>query len=101
MGSRIGLPRVAELILETPLTWASDRPVQVRIVVAPAASAPGGMREVVVHSRPEPVAASSISSRPGTPGAPTAQECGDEWARHASGLLAPAADLVAQPATGA
>ncbi|MGZ3118308.1 type I polyketide synthase [Streptomyces sp. H62] len=91
VGSRIGLPRVAELILETPLTWASDRPLQVRIVVAAATSAPGGAREVTLHSRPEPMAASSSSSRP------AARERDDDWTRHASGLLAPAADLTGDP----
>ncbi|MFF8098099.1 SDR family NAD(P)-dependent oxidoreductase [Streptomyces sp. NPDC016675] len=97
VGSRIGLPRVAELILETPLTWASDRPLQVRIVVAAATSAPGGAREVTLHSRPEPTAASSASSRPTPPRHPAAGERDDDWTRHASGLLAPAADLTGDP----
>ncbi|MFE2053857.1 type I polyketide synthase, partial [Streptomyces sp. NPDC059459] len=93
VGSRIGLPRVAELILETPLTWASDRPLQVRIVVATAPSAPGSAREVTLHSRPEPVAASPSSSRTAT------GERDGDWTRHASGLLAPPADLTGDPDT--
>ncbi|WP_148663835.1 type I polyketide synthase [Streptomyces ambofaciens] len=93
VGSRIGLPRVAELVLETPLTWTSDRPLQVRIVVTAAATAPGGAREVTLHSRPEPVAASSSSPSPASPRHLTAQESDDDWTRHASGLLAPAAGL--------
>ncbi|MFE5399641.1 SDR family NAD(P)-dependent oxidoreductase, partial [Streptomyces sp. NPDC056568] len=93
VGSRTGLPRVAELILETPLTWASDRPLQVRIVVAAATSAPGGAREVTLHSRPEPMAAASSSA---SSSRPAAGERDDDWTRHASGLLAAAADDTAR-----
>ncbi len=89
VGSRIGLPRVAELAFETALTWAADNPVQIRVVVAAPASGPGGAREVSLHSRPEPVADPSHSTR--SPHL-AAQDRDNGWTRHASGLLAPAAD---------
>ncbi|MFE0042013.1 type I polyketide synthase, partial [Streptomyces albireticuli] len=74
VGTGIGLPRVAELVLETPLVWNPDVPAQLRVVVgAPGA---GGAREVTLHARPEP-------------GADGAQGAGAPWTRHASGLLAP------------
>nr|BBM96640.1 modular polyketide synthase [Streptomyces kitasatoensis] len=75
IGTRVGLPRVAELVLETPLTWSPDVPAQLRAVVgAPGA---GGAREITLHSRPQPE---------------DARDDGAPWTRHASGLLAPPVD---------
>ncbi|MFF7656904.1 SDR family NAD(P)-dependent oxidoreductase [Streptomyces sp. NPDC007983] len=82
VGSRIGLPRVSELIFETPLSWAADAPLQIRVVVSAPGSGPGGAREVTLHSRPEPLASSPH----------VAAEADGDWTRHACGLLAPAAD---------
>ncbi|MER6053462.1 type I polyketide synthase [Streptomyces sp. NPDC001793] len=89
VGSRIGLPRVAELTFETALAWATDTPLQIRVVVDAPASVPDGAREVSLYSRPEPVART-----PHPAGSPhLAAEHGDNgWTRHASGVLAPAAD---------
>ncbi|MCD9140518.1 type I polyketide synthase [Streptomyces albireticuli] len=76
VGTGIGLPRVAELVLETPLVWNPDVPAQLRVVVgAPGA---GGAREVTLHARPEPGAGGAQGAGTGAP-----------WVRHASGLLAP------------
>ncbi|WP_087925789.1 SDR family NAD(P)-dependent oxidoreductase [Streptomyces albireticuli] len=80
IGARAGLPRVAELVLETPLTWSPDALPQIRAVVgAPGA---GGAREVTLHSRPEPGADLAQGA--------DAQGADAPWTRHASGLLAPA-----------
>jgi acyl transferase domain-containing protein/NADPH:quinone reductase-like Zn-dependent oxidoreductase/acyl carrier protein len=64
-----GCGRVAELALEAPLVLAGDEAADVQVVVGGADE--GGQRPVEVFSRPA-----------GRDGA---------WARHASGLLAPAA----------
>ncbi|WP_460113711.1 type I polyketide synthase [Streptomyces platensis] len=88
VGNRIGLPRVAELTFETALAWAADTPLQIRVVVD-AASGPEGAREVSLHSRPEPVARTPHPA--GSPH-PAAEHGDNGWTRHASGVLAPAAD---------
>ncbi|MGK5628331.1 type I polyketide synthase [Streptomyces sp. URMC 123] len=97
VGSRIGLPRVAELTFETALTWAGDTPIQIRVVVAAPAPGAGGAREVSIHSRPEPADPAELAPRR------VAEERGDGWTRHASGLLAPAAEPGdrAEPSTSA
>jgi acyl transferase domain-containing protein/acyl carrier protein len=75
-GDRVACGRIAELTIESPLTWAADEVVAVQVTVG-AASA-DGHRPVAVHARPE-----------GTEG---------EWVRHAGGFVtadAPAPDVPA------
>ncbi|MFC8719575.1 SDR family NAD(P)-dependent oxidoreductase [Kitasatospora sp. NPDC057198] len=69
-GDQVGCSRLEELTLQAPLVLPADGSgVQVQVVVA--APAPDGRRTVEIFTRPD-----------GEP----------DWARHASGLLAPAGD---------
>ncbi|SFD81849.1 type I polyketide synthase, partial [Streptomyces aidingensis] len=79
-GGRLGLPRVAELTLETPLELPGDTAVQIQLAVAEADS--DGYRAFTLHARPE-----SGADGP----APRA------WTRHAAGTLAPAGGPPAAP----
>ncbi|QMU71590.1 type I polyketide synthase [Streptacidiphilus sp. P02-A3a] len=81
-GRHAGCPRIAELTLEAPLVVPAEGLVAVQVAVA----APGedGTRRVTVHSRPQ-----------------TPDDAAEPWTLHALGLLAPAADVPAEPpATG-
>ncbi|WUH85827.1 SDR family NAD(P)-dependent oxidoreductase [Amycolatopsis sp. NBC_00438] len=64
-GDRAGCGRIAELTIETPLTWAADEVVAVQVTVGAAGA--DGHRPVAVHARPD-----------GT-------ETG--WTRHAGGFV--------------
>jgi 5-hydroxydodecatetraenal polyketide synthase CpkA len=66
-GDRLGVPRVVELTLETPLEVSDG----VRLQVAVAAEDDAGHRAVTIHARSE----------------------GAEWTRHAVGVLAPAIEI--------
>ncbi|MFI2209524.1 type I polyketide synthase [Streptomyces sp. NPDC020141] len=77
-GDRVGVARVAELTLETPLRLAGSRAVRVQIAVA----APDGRgdRPFTVHAAPD-----------------TGEEEHRSWTRHASGLLGGTPASVPEP----
>ncbi|MFK4067217.1 beta-ketoacyl synthase N-terminal-like domain-containing protein [Streptomyces sp. NPDC029674] len=84
-GDRTGCPRVDDLTLEAPLTLPRDGGVVLRLSVGAAAA--DGTRTLALHARPDD------------------PDTDDEWTRHATGLLAPAAaeppaDLSAWPPPG-
>ncbi|MFL1428034.1 MULTISPECIES: type I polyketide synthase [unclassified Nocardiopsis] len=90
-GDRLGVPHVAELIVQAPLVLPETGAVQVQVAVEAADG--DGHRAVTVHARPA-----------GDPGAPDLGE--RPWTRHAAGTLAPEpatapADLTAWPPAGA
>ncbi|MFH9672226.1 SDR family NAD(P)-dependent oxidoreductase [Streptomyces sp. NPDC017405] len=80
-GDRTGCSRVDDLTLEAPLTLPRDAGVVLRLSVgAPAAD---GTRTLALHARPDD------------------PDTDEEWTRHATGLLAPAAPAPAATAPGA
>ncbi|MDE3719850.1 type I polyketide synthase [Nocardiopsis sp. N85] len=90
-GERLGVPHVAELIVQVPLVLPDRGGVQLQVVVEAADD--HGHRAITVHARPA-----------GDPGAPDLGE--RPWTRHACGTLAlePATrprDLVVWPPAGA
>ncbi|MEV7198126.1 type I polyketide synthase, partial [Streptomyces sp. NPDC093510] len=85
-GDRTGCPRVDDLTLEAPLTLPPDGGVVLRLSVG--APAGDGTRTLALHARPDD------------------PDTDEEWTRHATGILAPAAaaspmDLSAWPPPGA
>ncbi|WP_306366857.1 type I polyketide synthase [Nocardiopsis sp. CC223A] len=90
-GDRLGVPHVAELIVQAPLALSETGAVQVQVTVEAADA--DGHRAISVHARPA-----------GDPGAPDLGE--RPWTRHAAGTLAPepataAGDLTVWPPPGA
>ncbi|CAL9423233.1 Narbonolide_10-deoxymethynolide synthase PikA1, modules 1 and 2 [Nocardiopsis dassonvillei] len=73
-GDRLGVPHVAELIVQSPLVLPDRGGVQIQAVVEAADAR--GHRALTVHARPA-----------GDPGAPDLGE--RPWTRHATGVLAP------------
>ncbi|MFE2756741.1 beta-ketoacyl synthase N-terminal-like domain-containing protein, partial [Actinosynnema sp. NPDC059335] len=68
-GDRLGVPRVGELTLETPLDLSAHASLRLQVVVAEADA--HGRRAFTVHARPD---------------------TGETWTRHATGVLDPAGD---------
>src|SRR5205807_2503264 len=75
-GAEVGCEVVEELTLEAPLVLAEEGAVQVQLTLSePDAD---GRRQMAIHSRPEQT--SELKSE-------------EDWTRHASGALAPAAGV--------
>jgi polyketide synthase 12 len=74
-GEQVGCAAVQELTLEAPLLLSEQGAVQVQVSVGEPDEA--GRRSLGIHFRPERNPADHLVS-------------GDEWTRHASGVLAPA-----------
>ncbi|WP_459545865.1 type I polyketide synthase [Nocardia sp. X0981] len=70
-GSRLGMDTIQELVLESPMLFDDDTPLDAQVVVEPADST--GRRRFVIHSRPV--------------GAEAADDT--DWITHAIGTLAP------------
>ncbi|WP_217998107.1 type I polyketide synthase [Nocardia paucivorans] len=78
-GARVGVREIRELVLESPLLFDDDTPVDVQVVVEPADGA--GCRRFVVHSR-------TVSD---------AHSDDVPWVVHAKGVLAPAGATGGEP----
>ncbi|GLZ36468.1 type I polyketide synthase [Actinokineospora sp. NBRC 105648] len=77
-GDQVGAQRIDELVLETPLVLPANATARVQVMLGSAD--PDGRRSLTVHAR-------LSDDRP--------------WTRHATGVLAPQARVVAQDAVGA
>jgi acyl transferase domain-containing protein len=74
-GSRLGMDTIQELVLESPMLFDDDTPLDAQVVVEPADTT--GRRRFVIHSRPV--------------GAEFPDE--SDWITHAIGTLAPAGSV--------
>jgi acyl transferase domain-containing protein/thioesterase domain-containing protein len=81
-GAEIGWELLRELSLEAPLALPEEGAVQVQVTVSEPDEE--GLRAVAIHSRPQPEAGGE----------------GEEWVRHASGLLSPSAAEAGAPPEG-
>jgi acyl transferase domain-containing protein/thioesterase domain-containing protein/NAD(P)-dependent dehydrogenase (short-subunit alcohol dehydrogenase family)/acyl carrier protein len=79
VGSQVGSPVVAELILQAPLVLGQEGAVQLQLSVGEPDES--GQRSVGIYSRPVDGAAEGAFSE-------------DDWTRHASGMLAPEGALL-------
>ncbi|WP_243469292.1 type I polyketide synthase [Streptomyces cinnamoneus] len=77
-GDMAGCDEVEELTIEAPLVLPDDRSVQVQLVVGAAGDA--GRRSLDIYSRPVPETPQPVLLDASQ---------GDDWTRHATGVLAP------------
>ncbi|WP_406365863.1 type I polyketide synthase [Streptomyces sp. NBC_01546] len=85
-----GCALVEELTLQSPLVLPASGAVAIQVVVAAADA--DGRRALACYSRPDGAGRPDHPDHPGHPGHPDqADPVEDEWVRHATGVLAPAA----------
>ena len=77
VGAEVGAEAVTELVLESPMTLEPDRTSQLQICVGELDELDG--RSIAIYSRSAELGGDGVATD-------------EEWRRHASGVLAPAAD---------